>query len=117
MHRSNWTPWIVPRGDDQNIYLVVDDLGRLGWVRGEAEYETTDYNTVILDLLKGQYKNPIGIFCFNPAKGWSRNVSEDVAQELCRRCDLQMREVPSSIQNFVKRHEGRDPQLTLRLTK
>jgi hypothetical protein len=25
--------------------------------------------TVVTDLLKGQYKNPIGIFCFNAAEG------------------------------------------------
>ena len=43
-------------------------------------------------------------------------VSEDVARELRRRCDLQMRDVPSSIQDFVERHEGHAwRQLTLRL--
>jgi hypothetical protein len=30
MRKSNWTLSIVPRGDEQDIYLVVDDLGRLG---------------------------------------------------------------------------------------
>jgi hypothetical protein len=65
MRKSNWTPSIVPRGNDQDICLVVDDLGRLGWAWREAEFETTDYETVILNLLDSQYKNPIGIFCFN----------------------------------------------------
>jgi hypothetical protein len=32
MRKSNWTPSIVPNGDRQNVYLVVDDLGRLGRV-------------------------------------------------------------------------------------
>ena len=33
-----------------------------------------------------------------------------------RRCDLQMRDAPSSIQDFVERHEGHAwRQLTLRL--
>jgi hypothetical protein len=108
MRKSSWTPSIVPRSNDQDIYLVVDDLGRLGQVWREAEFETTDYETVILDLLDGQYKNPIGIFCFNPFEGWSRDVSEDFARELRRRCDLQQRDVPSSIQGFVERHEGKD---------
>jgi hypothetical protein len=105
------TPSIVPRSDDQDIYLVVDDLGRLGRVWREAEFETTDYETVILDLLEGLYKNPIGIFCFNTAEGWSRDVSEDAAQELRRRCDLQLRDVPSSIQDFVQRHDRLNRQL------
>jgi hypothetical protein len=30
MRKSGWTPSIVPTGDDQSIYLVVDDLGRFG---------------------------------------------------------------------------------------
>ena len=30
MRKSNWTPSIVPDGDDHNVYLVMDDLGRLG---------------------------------------------------------------------------------------
>jgi hypothetical protein len=86
MRKSNWTPSIVPRGDEQDVYLVVDDLGRLGWIWREAEYETTDFETVILDLLDGQYKNPIG--CFDPFEGCSRDVSADVAGELRRHCDL-----------------------------
>jgi hypothetical protein len=51
---------------------VVDDLGRLGRVWREADYEATDFETVVTDLLEGQYKNPIGIFAFNTAEGWAR---------------------------------------------
>jgi hypothetical protein len=37
-------------------------------------------------------------------------------EEQRRRCDLQMREVPSNIQEFVQRYEAASPrQLTLRL--
>jgi hypothetical protein len=57
------------------------------------------------DLLSGQYKNPILVISFNTAEGWSRDVSADVAQELRLRCDLQMRDLPSDIQDFVERHE------------
>jgi hypothetical protein len=49
-----WTPSIVPRGDDQNVYLVVDDFGRNGRVYREADVETADLETVIIDLLDGQ---------------------------------------------------------------
>jgi hypothetical protein len=50
MPRTGWTPSIVPKGDDQNVYLVVDDLGRNGRVYREADVETADLETVILDL-------------------------------------------------------------------
>jgi hypothetical protein len=39
---SSWAPSIVPRNDDQNVYLVIDDLGQLGRVWREADVETTD---------------------------------------------------------------------------
>jgi hypothetical protein len=46
------------------------------------------------------------------------DVSKDVAQELRRRCDLQLRNAPSSIQEYVERHESRNrQQLTLRLVQ
>jgi hypothetical protein len=110
-----WTPSIVPRGDDQNVYLVVDDFGRNGRVYREADVETADLETVIIDLLDGQYLNPVKVVAFNTAEGWSQDVSEDIAQELRRRCDLQLRDVPSIIQDFVESHEGHNRQLALRL--
>jgi hypothetical protein len=115
MRRTGWTPSIVPKADDQNVYLVVDDFGRNGRSYREADVETADLETVIVDLLEGQYENPIRVVAFNTAEGWSQDVSEDIAQELRRRCDLQLLDVPSNIQDFVERHEGRDRQLTLRL--
>jgi hypothetical protein len=117
MRRSIWTPSIVPRDDDQNVYLVLDDLGRLGRVWREADAEVTDLETVIVDLLDGQYKSPLRVVGFNTAEKWSQDVSADVAHELRRRCDLQMRDVPFFLQDFVSLYEGRfrDIQLPLPL--
>ena len=116
MHSSGWTPSIVPGGDDQTVYLVKDDLGRLGAVWREADDEATDLETVITDLLTGQYTDPLRVIAFNTAERWSQDVSEDVAHELHRRCDLQLRDMPSGLQDFVERHEGHDRhQLTLSL--
>jgi hypothetical protein len=85
MRRSNWTPSIVPRGDDHDVYLVVDDLGRV-W--READYGTTDWETVITDLLAGEYKNPIGVIALNSAEGWARSASDVTCNSaMChRRC-------------------------------
>jgi hypothetical protein len=110
--RRNWTPSIVPESNDQNVYLVFDDLGRLGRIWPEADAEATDLETVITDLLTGQYSSPVRVVAFNTAERWS----EDVAQEIRRRCDLQMSELPVSISDFVEQHEGHDRrQLTLSL--
>jgi hypothetical protein len=116
MRKSNWTPSIVPRDDDQNVYLVMDDLGKHGRDWREADAEATDLETVITDLLDGQYSDPVRVVSFNTAEKWARDVSADIAQECRRRCDLQLSDVPSNIQDFVERNEchgGR--QLSLRL--
>jgi hypothetical protein len=67
MPRSGWTPSIVPKGDDQNVYLVVDDFGRNGRAYREADVETTDLESVIVNLLDGQYNNPVRAVGFNTA--------------------------------------------------
>jgi hypothetical protein len=116
MLKSGWTPSIVPTDEGQTVYLVMDDLGRLGRVWRETAADHTDLETVIQDMLEGQYYSPIGVFGFNPWEGWSRDVSAHVAQELRRRCDLQGSDVPWNIVDFVERHENRGGrQLALRL--
>jgi hypothetical protein len=118
MRSSGPSPSIVPH-DDHDVYLVVDDLGRLGRVWREADVEDTGLETIISDMLAGQYSNPIGVFAFNPVEGWSRDVSEDVARELRRRCGLQGREVPETVGDFIERHDGDESarQLALRLRR
>jgi hypothetical protein len=98
--RSNWTPSIVPTEDDQMVYLVADDFRKIGRAWREAEYEATDLETVIQDLLTGQYTSPFRVVAFNTAERWSEDVSEDVARELRRRCDLQMCDLPSTISDL-----------------
>jgi hypothetical protein len=108
MPGTGWIPSLVPNGDDQNVYLVVDDFGRNGRVYREAD-------VIILDLLEGRYKKPVRVVAFNTAEKWSQDVSADVAHELRRRCDLQERDVPFFLQDFVDRYDGRyhDVQLPL----
>jgi len=102
MRRSSWTPSIVPNDNDETVYLVADDFGRLGRTWREADYEATNLETVIQDLLT----NPIRVVAFNTAERWSEDVSEDVARELRRRCDLQMRELPAAISDFCRASRG-----------
>ena len=116
MRSSNWTPSIVPNEHDQTVYLVADYF-KTGSVWREADYEDTDLETVIQDLLSGQYNNPMRVVAFNTAEHWSQDVSTDVAQELRRRCDLQGRDIPFFLQDFTDQYEGRyyDVQLPLPL--
>jgi hypothetical protein len=112
---GNWTPSIVSNGDDETVYLVLDDFGDLGRCWRETDVEATDLVTVVTDMLDGQCNSPVRVIGFNTAEGWSRDVSSDVAAELRRRCDLQLRQVPENIQEFVERHESSIDRSQLRL--
>jgi hypothetical protein len=54
MPKTGWTPSIMSNGDDQNVYLVVDDLGRNGRAYREADVENTDLETAIVELQQGR---------------------------------------------------------------
>ncbi len=98
------------------VSSVADDFGKVGRAWREADYEATDLETVFQDLLSGQYNDPIRVVAFNTGERWSEDVSADVAAVLRRRCDLQLREVPSVLSDFLDRHEGLNRrQLSLRL--
>ncbi|MBR0871225.1 hypothetical protein JQ633_12710 [Bradyrhizobium tropiciagri] len=114
MPRSGWVPSIVP-STDQTVYLVADDFGPIGRAWREADLEATDLETVIREMLAGEFTSPIRVIGFNTAEGWSEDVSEDIAHELQRRCDLEAIDVPSALEAFVERHTGGRRQLTLRL--
>lgn len=110
------SPSIVPRDDDRDTYFVMDDLGRLGRVWHETDPDRTEREAVIRDLLDGQYSNPVRVISFNTAEGWSRDASGEIAEALRRRCELEQREPPSSIEGFLERFERSDrSQLRLRL--
>ncbi len=113
--RNRWTPSIVPGGSDQNVYLVVDDFGEFGQVYREVDVEHTDLETLINDLMSGQYNNPVRIVAFNTAEKWADDVSHDVALEIRRRADLSAEDLTSSIDDFVARHAGYERQLVLKL--
>ncbi len=74
MRSSDRSPSIVPTGNDQDVYLVLDNFGgRIGQSWREADVEATRLETVLADLLDGQYSNPVRVIAFNTAEGWSRD--------------------------------------------
>jgi hypothetical protein len=114
MPRS-WTPSIVPSGDDQNFYIVVNNYGKLGPAFAETDVGEADLETTITDLLSGQYSDPVRVVAFNTSERWSEDASEDVAREIMRRLDLAGGALPSSLAAFVDSHLGPDRRLPLRL--
>jgi hypothetical protein len=115
MPRTGWTPMIVPYGADQTAYLVIDRLSGLGNVYRETEVEHADLETIIADLMAGQFNDPLRVVAFNTLEHWSEDVSEYIAFEIQTRCDIDGKDVPESIRDFVDSYTGPDRQLALRL--
>jgi hypothetical protein len=96
------SPSMVPHVGDQDTYLVLDDFGgRIGRAWRETDENSTGRETVICDLLAGEYSNPVRIVAFNTAEGWSRDVTVDIADELRRRY-VEYDELPESVLQFLE---------------
>ena len=66
-----------------DTYLVMEDFGaRLGCAWRETDAAATDRETLIPNLMDGQYGHPLRIVAFNTAEGLSRDVTKDIADEL-----------------------------------
>jgi hypothetical protein len=80
MDRS-FVPSIVPSGHDQTLYLVINNFGNLGTAFPETDVDKADLETVIGDLMSGQYS---GRFAS------SRSIPPNNGQLMCRK-KLRMR--------------------------
>jgi hypothetical protein len=101
MRDTDWTPSIVPGDEDRDTCLVVNDFGLRGRAWCETDVEAADLETVIQDLLDGQYWHPVRVVSFNTGEGWARDISADVAEELRRPASINSSRVFSSCRPLV----------------
>jgi hypothetical protein len=106
MPSTSWAQKVVPYGADQTVYFVIDRFGKFSSVHREAEVERTDLETVITDLMSGQFSDPIRVVAFNTLEHWSEDVSNDIALEIQNRCDI---EGLCSTRAYLMAHEGINP--------
>jgi hypothetical protein len=89
--------------------------GNFGPAFAETDVGEADLETVIGDLMSGQYSDPVRVVAFNTAEHWAEDASEDVAREIVRRLDLAGDDLALSIMEFVETQAGPTRQLSLRL--
>jgi hypothetical protein len=65
MPSTSWAQKVVPYGADQTVYFVIDRFGKFSSVHRETEVERTDLETLITDLMSGQFNDPIQVVAFN----------------------------------------------------
>ena len=100
-------PSIAPHGPEQDTYLVLDDLGRFGRSWRKTAEDATDRETLIRDLVEGEFNSPVRIVVFNTAEGWSRDVTVDIADEMRQRIVGLRREISESAIQFIEANRRR----------
>lgn len=96
--------------------LVLEDFGaRVGCAWRETDEQDTDRGTVLRDLLSGQYTYPLRIVAFNAIEGWSRDVTEDIADALADRAVHERLDLSPALEAFVQANSSRPFGLQLAL--
>jgi hypothetical protein len=97
---------LAPEQYDGTVHIVLDDFGNSSRSYREVAEEAADFNTVVDDLLSGEFNNPVRVIAFNVSEGWSRDVSEDVARGLLNRAVKEGKPVSGAARRFVELHLG-----------
>ena len=87
----------------ENVYLVLDDFGALGRAYRETDEDGADHETLIRQLMEGQFNAPVRVIAFNLAEGWARDVSTNVALEIDGHIHSNSLEVCPNVTRFVER--------------
>src|ERR1700752_3616801 len=95
---ASFAPPSVPYGADETIFVVIENAGAPGGV--EREVERSDLETVVADLLAGQFEDPVRVLAFNTLEHWSKDLSADVAREIQVRSDRGGGPVPDPLKVF-----------------
>src|ERR1700737_281747 len=74
-------PPVVP-ALDLELHFVLCNFGALGTAYVETAPTEVDRDTIIRNMMTGEYDHPLHVIAVNPAKGWARDVSEDIARAL-----------------------------------
>jgi len=113
------SPSIVPTDRlDRDIYLVLEDFGaRAGCAWREADETETDLETVVRQILSGEYSYPVRIVAFNAIERWSRDATSEIADAVGQRAIDTDAEISPALQAFIAENSTRafDLQLSLPL--
>ena len=63
------TPSVVPADRDVTVYIVLDDFGSFGTAYRETDEASSDQQSVVDDLLTGQFNNPLRVLLSIQPKG------------------------------------------------
>jgi hypothetical protein len=90
--------------NDTDVYLVIEDYGDLGRAFRETDIAEADFDTMVRNIISGEYRNPLRVVAFNAVEGWSRDVSEDIANEVLDRTNCTDATLGVGTRRFIDSH-------------
>jgi hypothetical protein len=90
--------------NDVTVYLVEEDFGQRGRAYLETDAAEADRETIIRNFISGQYEGALRVVAFNTAEGWSRDESEDIANEVLDRVYEGDDTLTEGTKRFIDRH-------------
>src|SRR5947209_5401067 len=88
---------------DLELHFVLCDFGALGIAYVETVPTEADRDTIVRNMMSGDYNHPLHVIAVNLAKGWARDVSEDIARALIETAVRGGYSLPPVTQGFVER--------------
>ena len=87
---STQTPPLAPKlTDNVTVHIVLNDFGKLGRAFLETDELEADEWTTVSNIINGEYSNPVRVVAFNIAEGWSRDVTEEIAEAVLERAQTE----------------------------
>lgn len=102
---------IIRSPNSAPLYFVLADHGSQGTAWAERDPNDMDRETTILDLIGGQIDAPLRVIEVDIADGFSKDVSEEIAQAIAERVAGQT--VRHDLLNFL--HDNCDAVFTNQL--
>ena len=95
------SPSLVP-SPDHDLHFVLCDFGKYGKAYIETDPSEADRDTIVRNMIDGQYGRPVRVIALNPAEGWSRDVSGEIAKAVLTAAEVEDRVLPAGTSAFVQ---------------
>ena len=97
------SPSLVPSSDhDHALHFVLCDFGKYGKSYIETDPSEADRDTIVRNMIDGQYDHPLRVIALNPAEGWSRDASEEIAKAVVTTAEADDRVLTPGTSAFVE---------------
>jgi hypothetical protein len=100
---------------DADLFVIEAEIvvrGRRELYFAERDAARTNRRDTLADIVSGQIGRVRRVLSFNPAEGWARDVSEDIAHDALRAALDDRQGVPDHLVDFLEEHLGCDTLAT-----